>query len=181
MSGGRRILIVEDDEDISMVEEAYLQTAGFQTVIVTDGAEVSCLLEEELFDLILLDVMLPGKSGYEVCREIRDKVDIPILMVTARTESVDKIRGLGLGADDYIAKPFDPAELVARVNANKEDAKGVEAMCRIVEDIIDSEKKEIALELLKLNKLSLEEIAKCSRLSLEEVEKIAKDEGILVG
>lgn len=62
--------------------------------------------------------MLPGKSGYEICREIRDKVDIPILMVTARTESVDKIRGLGLGADDYIAKPFDPAELVARVNAN---------------------------------------------------------------
>lgn len=118
MSGGRRILIVEDDTDISMVEEAYLEAAGFQTVIVTDGAEVSGLLEEELFDLILLDLMLPGKSGYEVCREIRDKVDIPILMVTARTESVDKIRGLGLGADDYIAKPFDPAELVARVNAN---------------------------------------------------------------
>lgn len=118
MSDGRRILIVEDDGDISMVEEAYLEAAGFQTVIVTDGAEVSSLLKEELFDLILLDLMLPGKSGYEVCREIRDKVDIPILMVTARTESVDKIRGLGLGADDYIAKPFDPAELVARVNAN---------------------------------------------------------------
>lgn len=118
MSGGRRILIVEDDADISMVEEAYLEAAGFQTVIVTDGAAVSGVLEEEPFDLILLDLMLPGKSGYEVCREIRDKVDIPILMVTARTESVDKIRGLGLGADDYIAKPFDPAELVARVNAN---------------------------------------------------------------
>ena len=118
MSGGRRILIVEDDTDISMVEEAYLEAAGFWTVIVTDGAEVSRLLEEEPFDLILLDLMLPGKSGYEVCREIRDQVDIPILMVTARTESVDKIRGLGLGADDYIAKPFDPAELVARVNAN---------------------------------------------------------------
>lgn len=118
MSGGRRILIVEDDADISMVEEAYLEAAGFQTVIVTDGAEVSGLLKEEMFDLILLDLMLPGKSGYEVCREIRDKVDIPILMVTARTESVDKIRGLGIGADDYIAKPFDPAELVARVNAN---------------------------------------------------------------
>lgn len=67
---------------------------------------------------ILLDLMLPGKSGYEVCREIRDEVDIPILMVTARTESLDKIRGLGAGADDYIAKPFDPAELVARVHAN---------------------------------------------------------------
>lgn len=118
MSGGRRILIVEDDADISMVEEAYLEAAGFQTVIVTDGAEVSGLLEDEVFDLILLDLMLPGKSGYEICRDIRDKVDIPILMVTARTESVDKIRGLGLGADDYIAKPFDPAELVARVNAN---------------------------------------------------------------
>lgn len=111
-------MIVEDDADISMVEEAYLEAAGFQTVIVTDGAAVSGVLEEEPFDLILLDLMLPGKSGYEVCREIRDKVDIPILMVTARTESVDKIRGLGLGTDDYIAKPFDPAELVARVNAN---------------------------------------------------------------
>lgn len=118
MSDERRVLIVEDDEDISMVEEAYLEAAGFQTVIVRDGAEVSGLIAGEAFDLILLDLMLPGKSGYEVCREIRDKVDIPILMVTARTESVDKIRGLGLGADDYIAKPFDPAELVARVNAN---------------------------------------------------------------
>ena len=66
----------------------------------------------------MLDLMLPGKNGYEICREIRDRVDIPILMVTARTESVDKIRGLGIGADDYISKPFDPAELVARVNAN---------------------------------------------------------------
>lgn len=118
MTSERRILIVEDDMDISMVEEAYLTAAGFQTVIVTDGAEACGLIESEPFDLVLLDLMLPGKSGYEICREIRDKVDIPILMVTARTESVDKIRGLGLGADDYIAKPFDPAELVARVNAN---------------------------------------------------------------
>lgn len=118
MANEKRVLIVEDDKDISMVEEAYLDAAGFQTVIVSNGAEVSGLLQKESFDLILLDLMLPGKSGYEVCREIRDKVDIPILMVTARTESLDKIRGLGLGADDYIAKPFDPAELVARINAN---------------------------------------------------------------
>ena len=76
------------------------------------------VIEKEHFDLILLDLMLPGKNGYEICREIRDRVDIPILMVTARTESVDKIRGLGIGADDYISKPFDPAELVARVNAD---------------------------------------------------------------
>lgn len=118
MEDKRRVLIVEDDQDISMIEEAYLESAGFETKIIVDGTKVVDLLEKEKFNLILLDLMLPGKSGYEVCREIRDKVDIPILMVTARTESVDKIRGLGLGADDYIAKPFDPAELVARVNAN---------------------------------------------------------------
>lgn len=118
MAEGRKILIVEDDADISMVEEAYLQSAGFRTRIVEDGAQVAAALSEEVFDLILLDLMLPGRSGYDICRDIRDKVDIPILMVTARTETLDKIRGLGLGADDYITKPFDPAELVARVSAN---------------------------------------------------------------
>ena len=118
MADKKRILIVEDDADISMVEEAYLEAAGFETRIVTEGTGISSLIQKEEYDLILLDLMLPGKSGYEICREIRDEVDIPILMVTARTESVDKVRGLGLGADDYISKPFDPAELVARVNAN---------------------------------------------------------------
>lgn len=114
----KRILIVEDDEDISMIEEAYLASAGFETKVVKDGLKVNDLLNKENFALILLDLMLPGKSGYEICKEIRGKLDIPILMVTARSESVDKIRGLGLGADDYISKPFDPAELVARVTAN---------------------------------------------------------------
>ena len=118
MTEEKKILIVEDDEDIQMVEEAYLQAAGFLTETVADGETVSELLEKTSFDLILLDLMLPGKSGYDVCKEIREKIDIPILMVTARTESIDKIRGFGLGADDYIAKPFDPAELVARVHAN---------------------------------------------------------------
>lgn len=118
MADNKRILIVEDDADISMVEEAYLESAGFETKIIADGTQAAEMLEQEHFDLVLLDLMLPGKSGYEICREIRDSIDIPILMVTARTESIDKIRGLGLGADDYIAKPFDPAELVARVHAN---------------------------------------------------------------
>lgn len=114
----KKILIVEDDEDIQMIEEAYLQAAGFQTEIVADGEKVESMLNKTSFDLILLDLMLPGKSGYDICKEIREKIDIPILMVTARTESLDKIRGLGFGADDYIVKPFDPAELVARVHAN---------------------------------------------------------------
>lgn len=118
MSDRKRILIVEDDEDISMIEEAYLQSPGFETKVVTEGNLVKEMLETQHFDLILLDLMLPGKNGYDVCREIRDNIEIPILMVTARTETIDKIRGLGLGADDYIAKPFDPAELVARVHAN---------------------------------------------------------------
>ena len=113
-----KILIIEDDEDISMIEEAYLTAAGFETKIIKDGIKVNGILENEQFDLILLDLMLPGKNGYEICKEVRDQLDIPILMVTARCESMDKIRGLGMGADDYISKPFDPAELVARVNAN---------------------------------------------------------------
>lgn len=118
MSEVKKILIVEDDADISMIEEAYLQAAGFYTEVLPDGEQVQKLLGQEEYALVLLDVMLPGKSGYEICKEIREQVDIPILMVTAKTESIDKIRGLALGADDYISKPFDPAELVARVNAN---------------------------------------------------------------
>lgn len=118
MDEGKKILIVEDDADISMVEEAYLNAAGFETKVLTDGEVVESVIEKEHFDLILLDLMLPNKDGYQICREIRDKIDVPILMVTARTEAVDKIRGFGMGADDYIPKPFDPSELVARVNAN---------------------------------------------------------------
>lgn len=118
MAEQKKILIVEDDEDISMIEEAYLQSAGFQTDIIADGNTVQNTIKNKHYDLILLDVMLPNKSGYEICKELRNSTDIPIIMVTARTESVDKIRGFGFGADDYISKPFDPAELVARVNAN---------------------------------------------------------------
>ncbi len=118
MAEEKNILIVEDDPDISMIEEVYLQSAGFRTKILPDGTGIRVLLKQEKFDLILLDLMLPGKSGYEICREIRNRVDIPILMVTARTETVDKLKGFGVGADDYIAKPFDPAELVVRVRAN---------------------------------------------------------------
>ena len=106
MENSKKILIVEDDADISMVEEAYLESAGFETRILSEGTEVEGVIEKEHFDLILLDLMLPGKNGYEICREIRDRVDIPILMVTARTESVDKIRGLGIGAEMCIRDRF---------------------------------------------------------------------------
>ena len=113
-----KILIVEDDEEIAMLERDYLEIEGFQTQVISDGGAVEEAALTGAYDLILLDLMLPGRSGYEVCRRIRDQVDVPILMVTARTESVDKIRGLGLGVDNYIGKPFDPAELVARVKSH---------------------------------------------------------------
>ena len=114
----RKILIVEDDNDIAMLERDYLEIAGFSTGLAADGDAAAAAALSGEYDLILLDVMLPGRDGYDICRQLRDKIDVPILMVTARTDSVDKIRGLGLGADDYIAKPFDPAELVARVKAH---------------------------------------------------------------
>ena len=110
-----KILIVEDDPEIAMLERDYLEIEGFETQVTDNGQMAITQAVTGDYDLILLDLMLPGCSGYDVCRVIRDKTDVPILMVTARTESVDKIRGLGLGADDYVAKPFDPAELVARV------------------------------------------------------------------
>lgn len=113
-----RILIVEDDEKIAGLEQNYLEINGYETEILGDGSGVIERLKKGGIDLVLLDVMLPGMSGYDICRQIRDEIDIPILMVTARTEPTDVIRGLGLGADDYITKPFDPSQLVARVRAH---------------------------------------------------------------
>lgn len=113
-----KILIVEDDADIAAIERDYLEIDRFEVEIAADGMTG---LERALsgeFDLILLDLMLPGMDGFAVCRKVREMLDIPILMVTARREDIDKIRGLGLGADDYIEKPFSPGVLVARVKAN---------------------------------------------------------------
>ncbi len=112
-----RLLIAEDDPEIAMLERDYLEMEGYEVTVVDNGQQAVTQALNGDYSLLLLDLMLPGCSGYDVCRLIRDRIDVPILMVTARTESVDKIRGLGLGADDYIAKPFDPAELVARVKA----------------------------------------------------------------
>lgn len=114
----KHILIIEDDVAIAEIERDFLAINGFAVTVETEGRAG---MEKALtggFDLVLLDLMLPGADGYEVCRRIRDRLDIPILMVTAKIEEVDKIRGLGLGADDYIPKPFSPTELVARVKAN---------------------------------------------------------------
>ena len=112
------ILIIEDDTDIGAIEKDYLEINGYKVVVNTDGNEGLQAALAENFDLILLDVMLPGIDGFEICRRIREKKDTPILMVTARQSDIDIIRGLGLGADDYIVKPFSPAVLVARVKSH---------------------------------------------------------------
>ena len=113
-----KILIVEDDAAIAAIERDYLSVSGFEVEIAEDGNSGLRKGSTGAYDLILLDLMLPEMDGFEVCRRLREKTDIPILMVTARREDIDKIRGLGLGADDYIEKPFSPGVLVARVKAN---------------------------------------------------------------
>jgi len=114
----KKILIIEDDVSIAEIERDFLEMDGFEITIAADGIEGLKQALTNNFNLILLDLMLPGIDGYEICRKIRSKLDIPILMVTAKIEDIDKIRGLGMGADDYIAKPFSPTELVARVKSN---------------------------------------------------------------
>ena len=113
-----RILIAEDDVEIVYLERDYLEMQGYQVDLVHDGGLVEEQLNKEDYALLMLDVMLPNKTGYDLCRDLRDKVDFPILMVTSKQETMDVVRGLGLGADDYISKPFDPMELVARVKAH---------------------------------------------------------------
>ncbi|WP_127532044.1 response regulator transcription factor [Paenibacillus kobensis] len=114
----KRILIIEDEKPIAELERDYFELHGFAADLVHDGAEG---LQQALsggYDLILLDLNLPGFDGLDVCRAIRDKLDVPILIVSARDEEIDKIRGFGLGADDYITKPFSPSELIARAKAH---------------------------------------------------------------
>ena len=113
-----KILIVEDDTAIAEIERDYLSLSGYEVTLAGDGETGLRLGQSGDFDLILLDLMLPGMDGFAVCRKLREDTDIPILMVTARQEDIDKIRGLGLGADDYIEKPFSPSVLVARVKAH---------------------------------------------------------------
>ena len=113
-----RILIIEDEVAIADLERDYLELSGFTVEIENTGDVGLARALKEEFDLFILDLMLPGVDGFEICKRIRDEKNTPILMVSAKKEDIDKIRGLGLGADDYITKPFSPSELVARVKAH---------------------------------------------------------------
>lgn len=114
----KRILIIEDDREIAEIERDYLELEDMKADIAENGITGLEMALTGGYDLILLDLMLPGLDGFSVCRRLREKTDVPILMITARTQDVDKIRGFGFGADDYIEKPFSPNVLVARVKAH---------------------------------------------------------------
>lgn len=111
------VLIVEDEPKLASILADYLASSGFSTHVIGDGREVADWVREHGPALVLLDIMLPGRDGLDVCRELRSFTDVPVVMVTARVEEIDRILGLELGADDYICKPFSPREVVARVKA----------------------------------------------------------------
>ena len=113
-----KILIVEDEEAIADLEKDYLELSGFEVEVANDGETGLEKSLNEDFNLLILDLMLPGVDGFEICRQVRDQKNMPIIMVSAKKDDIDKIRGLGLGADDYMTKPFSPSELVARVKAH---------------------------------------------------------------
>ncbi len=113
-----RILIVEDEEAIAELQRDYLEIEGYGVDIALNGSRGLALSMEKDYALVILDLMLPGMDGFAFLRELRKKKDVPVIVVSARDEDIDKIRGLGMGADDYVTKPFSPQELIARVNAN---------------------------------------------------------------
>lgn len=113
-----KILIIEDEEAIADLEKDYLELSGFDVTICNSGDGGLTMALSNEFDMVVLDLMLPGMDGFEICKQIREEKNIPILMVSAKKDDIDKIRGLGLGADDYMTKPFSPSELVARVKAH---------------------------------------------------------------
>jgi len=114
----KQILIIEDDINIAELERDYLQLNGYKVDLVQDGSLGLKKALAGIYDIILVDLMLPNTNGYEIIQEIRKKLEIPIIVVSARNEDIDKIRGLGFGADDYLTKPFSPAELAARVKSH---------------------------------------------------------------
>jgi two-component system, OmpR family, alkaline phosphatase synthesis response regulator PhoP len=155
MAAAGRIVIIDDDEHIRELAALYLEKEGFRVAFALDGMSGLEMVQEEQPSLVVLDLMLPGKSGYEVCKEIRQKSNVPILMLTARDEDVDKIVGLELGADDYLTKPFNPRELVARIKAILRRAEAAQgqtagAVIRAGSLIIDKQRRDARADDRKL-------------------------------
>ncbi|MBW4838258.1 MAG: response regulator transcription factor [Paenibacillaceae bacterium] len=144
----KRILIIEDDPVIAEVERDYLQASGYAADIAVNGDEGLRRALSEPYDLLVLDLMLPGVDGYEICKQVREAKDIPILMVSAKKEDIDKIRGLGLGADDYVSKPFSVGELMARIKAH------LTRYARLTNQSRPADKDELRIRGLYIDKMS---------------------------
>ncbi|MBS4196713.1 response regulator transcription factor [Bacillus sp. FJAT-49870] len=142
----KKILIIEDDQSIAELERDYLEIEGFQVEIATEGKSGLDAALHRHFDLIILDLMIPNINGFDICKRVREVSNIPIIMVTAKFEDIDKVRGLGLGADDYVVKPFSPRELVARVKAH------ISRYERLIQ--MDTPKDEIHIRGLQINTAS---------------------------
>ncbi len=132
-----KILIVEDEEAIADLEKDYLEMSGYDVHIENDGIKGLEVAMNQDVDLVILDLMLPGIDGYDICKKIREEKNIPIIMVSAKKDDIDKIRGLGLGADDYMTKPFSPSELVARVKAHLSRYERLIGSNQKVNDIVE--------------------------------------------
>ena len=150
----RRILVVDDEKKIVDIVKAYLERERYQVIVAYDGEEALDIAREQQPDLLVLDLMLPGISGWDVCRILRKESDIPIIMLTARDEVTDKIVGLELGADDYVTKPFEPKELVSRVKSVLRRSQGSTTYSAI----------------LKVGELSIDVEKRLARIAGEEVE-----------
>ena len=138
---GNKILIADDEKNIVELAKLYLERDGYETVCAYDGEDALSVFEKEAPELIILDIMMPKIDGWQVCREIRKTSQVPIIMLTAKSDTFDKVLGLELGADDYMTKPFEPKELVARVKA----------VLRRAEPLDDTEKKEVSFPNLSIN------------------------------
>jgi DNA-binding response OmpR family regulator len=145
-----RILIIEDEQDIANLERDYMEVNGYEVAVENRGDQGLIRALKEDFDLVILDIMLPGIDGFEVCRELRDKKDIPIIIVSAKKEDIDKVRGLGFGADDYMTKPFSFNELVARVKAHLERYERLVGGNRNVNSVIEIRGLKIDLDARKV-------------------------------
>ena len=148
MENKPKILIVDDEENICELVRLYIEKEGFDAIIANDGQEAVAKFNKEKPDLILLDIMLPIKDGWQVCREIRAQSKVPIIMLTAKGETFDKVLGLELGADDYVVKPFEPQELIARIRA----------VLRRSADSVDekADEDELSFDGLKINQSTYE-------------------------
>ena len=139
-----RVLIIEDEVEIADLEKDYLELSGFEVEIENDGTVGLKRALTEDFDMYILDLMLPGIDGFEICKQIREEKNTPILMVSAKKDDIDKIRGLGLGADDYMVKPFLPRELILRIGAIlRRSYKNEEPQVKLADSIVDFSRAEV--------------------------------------